>query len=98
VYERSRHHLHQRLQEALGPEAAGTLMAHLPAGGIERLATKDNIQRLELRMDAMRSELRGEIQQVRADMQQMGRSLMLSFITVMAVMNGILFAALRVSA
>jgi hypothetical protein len=97
VYERSRHQLHQRLREVLGPEEAGTLMAHLPAGGIERLATKDDIQKLELKMDAMRHELRGEIQEVRAEMHQMGRSLMVSFVTVMAIMNGILFAALRLS-
>lgn len=101
VYERSRHQLHQRLREVLGPEEAGTLMAHLPPAGHSDLATKSDLrqleERLELKMDAMRSELRGEIQQVRADMQQMGRSLMLSFITVMAIMNGILFAALRVS-
>ena len=90
LYERSRHQLHQRLREVLGPDEAGTLMAHLPAGGVERLATKDDIQRLELKMDILRQELR-------AEMHQMGRSLTLSFITVMAIMNGILFAALRVS-
>lgn len=94
VYERSRHELHQRLQEALGPEAAGTLMSHLPPGGFERLATKDDLreteERLGLRMEAMRQELR-------AEMHQMGRSLMLSMTTVMAVMLGILFAALQVS-
>ena len=36
-------------------------------------------------------------QELRAEMHQMGRSLMLSFITVMAIMNGILFAALRLT-
>jgi hypothetical protein len=90
VYERSRHELHQRLQEALGPEAASTLMAHLPSGGLERLATKDDIERLELKMDVIRQELR-------AEMHQMGRSLMLSMTTVMAILLGILFAALRLS-
>ncbi len=69
-------------------------MAHLPPGGFDRLATKDDLrgteERLGLKMDAMRQELR-------AEMHQMGRSLMLSFITVMVIMNGILFAALRLS-
>lgn len=87
VYERSRHHLHQRLQEALGPEAAGTLMAHLPAGGVERLATKDDLQRLEHKMNADKQELRAEI-------QQMGRSLTLSLVTMMTIINGIVFTAL----
>jgi hypothetical protein len=94
VYERSRHQLHQRLREVLGPEEAGTLMAHLPPGGFERLATKDDLrateERLGLRMEAMRQELR-------AEMHQMGRSLMLSMTTVMAILLGIMFAALRVS-
>jgi hypothetical protein len=102
LYERSRHQLHQRLREVLGPEEAGALMAHLPPAGYSDLATKSDLrqleERLELKMDSMKHELRGEIQQVGAEMQRMGRSLMLSFITVMAVMNGILFAALRVSA
>ena len=112
LYERSRHQLHQRLQEALGPEAAGTLMAHLPPAGYSDLATKADLratesrlerridateERMELKMDAMRHELRGEIQQVRTEMQHMGRTLMLSFVTVMAIMNGILFAALQLS-
>ena len=90
LYERSRHQLHQRLREVLGPEEAGTLMAHLPAGGVDQVATKSDIERLELKMDALSQELR-------AEMHQMGRSLMLSFITVMAIMNGILFAALRLA-
>jgi hypothetical protein len=94
--------LHQRLREVLGPEEAGTLMGHLPPGGFERLATKDDLReteaRLELKMEALRHELRGDIQQVRVDVQQMGRSLTLSFVTVMAIMNGILFAALQLAA
>jgi hypothetical protein len=90
VYERSRHELHQRLQEAIGPEAASTLMAHLQPGGIDRLATKDDIQRLELKIDATRQELR-------AEMHQLGRNLMLSMTTVMALLLGIMFAALQVS-
>lgn len=109
VYERSRHHLHQRLQEALGPEAAGTLMAHLPPAGYAELATKSDLrqleerlelriggteERLELRMDAMRHELRGEIQEVQAHIDKTARSLTLSLVTIMAIMNGIVFTAL----
>jgi hypothetical protein len=101
VYERSRHQLHQRLEEVLGAEEAGTLMAHLPAGGVGQLATKDDLrsvkEELELRMDAIRHELRGEIQQVRADIQRNARTLTLSLVTIMAVMNGIVFTALRLT-
>lgn len=94
VDERSRHQLYQRLQEVLGAEEAGTLMAHLPQGGVSQLATKDDLRKvkeeLELKMDAMKQELRAEV-------HQSTRTLMLSLITVMAIMNGILFTALRLS-
>jgi hypothetical protein len=83
VYERSRHELHQRLQEALGPEAAGTLMAHLPPGGYTEFATKSDLL-------ALKHELLAEIHRT-------ARNLMLSTITVNAVMVGIVFTAVRVS-
>jgi hypothetical protein len=82
LYERSRHHLHQRLQEALGPEAADTLMAHLPSGGYTEFATKSDVQ-------ALKHELLAEIQRT-------ARNLLLSTITVNAVMTGIVFTAVRV--
>ena len=101
VYERSRLQLHQRLREVLGPEEAGTLMAHLPPGAYTELATKTDLRQLkeelELKMDAMRHELRGEIQQVRADMYKNTRTLTLSLVTVMAIMNGIVFTALSLT-
>jgi hypothetical protein len=94
VYERSRHQLHQRLREVLGEEEAGILMASLPPAGYTELATKTDLRRLkeelELKMDAMRHELR-------AEMHQMGRSLMLSMTTVMAILLGILFTALKLA-
>lgn len=101
VYERSRLQLHQRLREVLGPEEAGTLMAHLLPGAYTELATKTDLRQLkeelELKMDAMRHELRGEIQQVRADMYKNTRTLTLSLVTVMAIMNGIVFTALSLT-
>lgn len=101
VNERSRHQLHQRLREVLGPEEAGTLMAHLPPGAYTELATKTDLRQLkeelELKMDAMRHELRGEIQQVRAHIDKTARTLTLSLVTVMAIMNGIVFTALSLT-
>ena len=91
VYERSRLQLHQRLREVLGPEEAGILMASLPPAGYTELATKTDLRRLkeelQLKMDADKQELR-------AEMQQMGRSLTLSLVTMMTIMNGIVFTAL----
>jgi len=83
VYERSRHQLHERLREVLGPEEAGTLMAHLPAGGVDQVATKTDLQ-------ALKHELLAEI-------HRSIRNLTLTFVTIVAVLNGIVFTALSFS-
>ena len=49
--ERSRHELYLRLEEVLGPEAATTLMEHLPPVGWADVATKHDLDALEQRMD-----------------------------------------------
>ena len=109
VDERARRHLHERLRDVLGAEAAGTLMAHLAPGGYTELATKTDLrrvkeelelkidateERLELKIEAMRHEVRGEIQDVRAHIDRTTRTLTLSLVTIMAIINGIVFTAL----
>jgi hypothetical protein len=49
--ERSRHELYLRLEEALGPDAATTLMEHLPPVGWADVATKRDLDSLEQRLD-----------------------------------------------
>lgn len=49
--ERSRHQLYLRLEEVLGPEAATTLMEHLPPVGWADVATKRDLNALEQRLD-----------------------------------------------
>ena len=83
MYERSKHELHEQLREVLGPKAAGTLMSHLPPGGYTDFDTKSDLQ-------ALKHELLAEIHRT-------ARNLMLSTITVNAVMVGIVFTAVRVS-
>ncbi len=55
VDERSRHELYRRLEEVLGPEAATTLIEHLPPVGWADVATKHDLaaleERIELRFD-----------------------------------------------
>jgi hypothetical protein len=51
VDERSRHELYRRLEEVLGPEAATTMIEHLPPGGWADVATKHDLAGLEDRMD-----------------------------------------------
>ncbi|HET9769719.1 MAG TPA: hypothetical protein VFS16_02430 [Acidimicrobiia bacterium] len=49
--ERSRHELYLRLEAALGPDAATTLMEHLPPVGWADVATKRDLDALEQRVD-----------------------------------------------
>ena len=69
--ERSRHHLYLRPEEALGPEAATTLMEHLLPVGWADVATKRDLdaleQRLDLRFDAV--DQRFETLQQRIDLR-----------------------------
>ena len=51
VDERSRHELYRRLEEVLGPEAATTLIEHLPPLGWADVATKHDLAALEERME-----------------------------------------------
>jgi len=52
IDEQARRELHDRLDEALGSTAAGTLMAGLPPRGWADVATKDDLARLEERFNA----------------------------------------------
>ncbi len=51
VDERSRHALYRRLEEVLGPEAATTLIEHLPPVGWADVATKHDLATLEQRIE-----------------------------------------------
>jgi hypothetical protein len=83
VYERSRHQLHQRLREVLGPEEAGTLMAHLAPGGYAEVATK--------------SDLRALKHELLADLHRAIRNQTLTFVTITAILNGVMFTAVSLS-
>jgi glutathione S-transferase len=51
VDERSRHELYRRLEEVLGPDAATTLIEHLPPVGWADVATKHDLAGLEQRLE-----------------------------------------------
>lgn len=91
VDERARHQLHQRLREVLGPDEAGILMASLPPVGYTELATKADLKLLK---EELHHKMDADKQELRAEMQQLGRSLTLSLITMMTIINGIVFTAL----
>ena len=46
ITEQNRHHLHQRLEQVLGPEEASILMEHLPPVGWADVATKSDLDHL----------------------------------------------------
>lgn len=52
IDERSRHAMYQRLEEVLGAEEAGTLMEHLPPVGWADVATKRDLEVLEVKLSA----------------------------------------------
>ena len=55
----ARHVLHDRLVEAIGREAADTLMEALPPVPWSDLATKDDIARIDVRLDGIDGRLDG---------------------------------------
>ena len=54
IDERSRHELYARLRDALGEEAATTLMEHLPPVGWADVATKRD---LDIQLESLESKL-----------------------------------------
>ena len=65
ISDHSRHSLHTRLEEVLGPEDAATLMEHLPPVGWADVATKRDLDHLggALRSDIalLRTEFKGDL-------------------------------------
>jgi hypothetical protein len=53
ITEQNRHQMYQRLEEVLGREQAATLMEHLPPVGWADVATKRDLELLELRFEVM---------------------------------------------
>lgn len=87
VSERQRHQLYTRAVEVLGHEEAEILMAHLPLGGTATVATKQDLK----------SELRAVEERLRTEIHRVARTQLLMFVSIVALLNGGLFAALRFS-
>ncbi|MEW6471820.1 MAG: hypothetical protein AB1679_06095 [Actinomycetota bacterium] len=78
IDERARHQLYLRLEEHLGPEAASTLMEHLPPTGWGDVARKRDLDQFaaatQRDLDHLEVVLRGEIDrsanQLRAELHK----------------------------
>jgi cytochrome b len=92
VDEQSRHRLYGRLQEVLGQEEATTLMEHLPAGGVGQLATKDDLRAVK---DDLEHKIDAAEQRLLTEIHRTARNMTLSLTTIVVVLNGIVFTALK---
>ena len=91
ISEQSRHQLHSRLVETLGPEAAATLMEHLPPVGWADVATKRDLDVLEQRL---RADVRAEINSaITSALTSQTRTIMFSVIGSNLTMAAVAFAA-----
>lgn len=108
IDERSRHELYLRLEEALGPESATTLMEHLPPVGWADVATKRDLEAAEV---ALRSDLdhlatkqdlndlrieferfRGDF---RAELAAQTQAMFFAIVSIVLTMSGLTFALAR---
>lgn len=80
---RSRHQLHLRLEETLGPDGATTLMEHLPPVGWADVATKRDLDALEERLghriDALDERLSHRIEGIEVRIDGLEQRLELRF-------------------
>jgi hypothetical protein len=96
--ERSRHELYLRLEETLGPEAATTLMEHLPPVGWADVATKRDLDALRGDLDHLADRLRAEFYKAMAEQT---RTIVLTVLAAnvgaVVAVAGLAFAAARVT-
>ncbi|HIE22395.1 MAG TPA: hypothetical protein EYP73_07350 [Acidimicrobiia bacterium] len=87
--EAARHALYARLKEVLGGEHADTLMTSLPMETANRLATKDDIDRLEDRMADFAAEIRSEVREMRKEAHTQFRNYTITTVGAMTALTAI---------
>ena len=91
IDEAARLHLYEQARAALDPAAAETLMTALPRDP-DRFATKDDIARLDAKIDGLGANLRGEI---KAGNSELLRTLFFGMLASNATLVGLVFATIR---
>ncbi|HJP64890.1 MAG TPA: hypothetical protein VKA30_01145 [Actinomycetota bacterium] len=89
VDERSRYELYQRLEQVLGPKEASTLMEHLPPLGWGDVATKQDLDRLEQRLEDRLTA------SFRAELVSQTRTMILAMLGTVVSLAGVTIAALK---
>lgn len=103
VDDRARHGLHTRLVDVLGDDDAARLMAHLPPVGWADVARRDDIDRLERRIDALDQRLDVKLEAlehrllatVRADMNAQMKTFVVASLGSSITTASLVFAAVR---
>jgi len=91
VDEEARRGIYEKIEASYGVKVAKDMMQHLPQGGADALARKDDLVALEQRLVAQMEVLRHELI---AEIHIAGRKHLMGFATIMAVFNASVFAAL----
>ena len=93
IIENERWILHTRVRTVLGVQTGDILMEHLPPAGWSHLATKDDVTmaKLELRteMVEMKAELKGDIAQLRIEMEKGFRAQTWKMVAAMTASQGV---------
>ena len=107
VDERARAAIYEKLEAAFGAKVASDVMEHLPKGGASGIATKPDLEALEQRLRAelaskkdleiLEHKLMREITEVRSEVHRTTKNIVLSMTPVLVALNGIMFAALRLT-
>lgn len=93
--EPARHALYSRLEDVLGPEHAETLMTHLPTHRSGEVATKADIDRLEMRFDRLEDRIDSRFQAFDHRLDQMQRTLVVSIVGSMTALTAIFSLVVR---
>lgn len=93
IDEAARLHLYEQARAAFDPAAAETLMTALPRNP-DRFATKDDIARLDAKIDVLEANLRGEI---KAGNSELLRTLFFDMLASNATLVGLVFATVRLA-
>jgi hypothetical protein len=98
IDERARHRLYDRLEQALGAEAAGILMAHLPPVGWADVATKRDLDALaEINRKEHEALEQRLLATFRAELLHQTRTMIFAMTAAMASIGGLAFAAARLT-